>query len=70
MQHSLRIRLSREPQNGGLAAIRTVSIRERLLRFLLGREHRLAILIPGDTVSDIEINQSTEGGIDENGSHE
>ena len=56
MQHTLRISVSRRPQSGGVVAIRNVSVRERLLRFLLGEKHKLTILVPGDTVSDIEIN--------------
>ena len=62
MQHTLRISVSRGPQSGGVVAIRNVSVRERLLRFLLGEKHKLTILVPGDTVSDIEINQIKSGG--------
>ena len=70
MQHTLRISVSRKPQSGGVIAIRNVSMRERLLRFLLGEKHKLTILVPGDTVSDIEINQIKNGGYEENGGNE
>ena len=66
MQHTLRISVTRKPQTSGVVAIRNVSVRERLLRFLLGEKHKLTILVPGDTVSDIEINQIKNGGNEEN----
>ena len=70
MQHTLRISVSRKPQTGGVVAIRNISVRERILRFLLGEKHKLTILVPGDTVSDIEINQIKNGGNEENGGNE
>ena len=62
MQHNLRISVTRQPDTSGVVAIRSVSVRERLLRFLLGEKRKLTILVPGDTVSDIEINDIHEGG--------
>lgn len=64
MEHNLRISVSRKPQNGGIVAIRSVSIRERLLRLFLGEKRKLTILVPGDTVSGIEINEVKDGGDD------
>lgn len=62
MQHNLRISVTRQPASGGVVAIRNVSVRERLLRFLLGEKRKLTILVPGDTVSGIEINDIHDGG--------
>ena len=62
MRHNLRISVTRQPVNGGVVAIRSVSVRERLLRFLLGEKRKLTILVPGDTVSGIEINDIQDGG--------
>ena len=62
MHHNLRISVTRQPANGGVVAIRNVSVRERLLRFLLGEKRKLTILVPGDTVSGIEINDIHDGG--------
>ena len=45
---------------GGVVAVRSVSVRERLLRFLLGEKRKLTILVPGDTVSGIEIQDVKE----------
>jgi len=62
MQHNLRISVTRQPECGGVVAIRSVSVRERLLRFLLGEKQKLTILVPGDTVSGIEIENVKDGG--------
>lgn len=64
MEHNLRISVSRKPLTGGIVAIRSVSIRERLLRLFLGEKRKLTILVPGDTVSGIEINEVKDGGDD------
>ncbi len=60
VQQNLRICVTRQHDPGGVVAIRCVSIRERLLRFLLGEKRKLTILVPGDTVSGIEINNVKE----------
>ena len=52
--------LTRQRDPGGVVAIRNVSVRERLLRFLLGEKRKLTIVVPGDTVSGIEINNVKE----------
>lgn len=36
MRHDLEIRVSRKPVNGGVFSCRHVTVRERLLRFILG----------------------------------
>lgn len=64
MQHNLRISVTRQPQTGGVIAIRNVAVRERLLRFLLGEKRKLTILVPGDSVSGIEIDEVKNGGDD------
>ena len=70
MEHNLRISVTRKPQTGGIVAIRNVSVRERLLRLLLGEKHKLTILVPGDTVRDVEISEIRNGGDDDNDSYE
>ena len=62
MQHSLHISVTRQHDPGGVVAIRSVSVRERLLRFLLGTKQKLTIVVPGDTVSGIEIKDVKEDG--------
>jgi len=60
MSHTLKIGVSRVPPNGGIVSCRRVDLRERVLRFLLGENRRLTILIPGDSVKSLSIIE--EGG--------
>ncbi len=61
MKHKLKISVSKEPPNGGIVTCRNISIRERLLRFLMGNKRRVTVLIPGDNVGEIEICASEKG---------
>lgn len=63
MKHTLRISVSKEPSDGGIVGCRHVTVRERLLRFLLGEKRRLTVIVPGDSVKTLSIVE--EGG--ENG---
>ena len=66
MGHILKIGISREPPNGDqsladrIVSCRKVTLRERLLRLLLGEQRRLTILVPGDSVKSLSITE--EGG--------
>ena len=62
MKHKLKISVSKEPQTGGVVTYRSVSIRDRLLRFLFGDERRVTVLVPGDSVSEIAICETGKGG--------
>lgn len=57
MKHNLKVSVSREPKNGGIAAIRNLSFRERILRLLLGEPRRVVVLIPGDRIGEIAISE-------------
>ena len=61
MKHKLKISVSKEPPNGGIVTCRNISIRERLLRVLMGNKRRVTVLIPGDNVGEIEICASEKG---------
>jgi len=60
MGHTLKIGVSKEPPNGGIVSCRKVTVRERMLRLLLGEKRRLTILVPGDSVKSLSIIE--EGG--------
>lgn len=62
MRHDLEIRVSRKPVNGGVLSCRHVTVRERLLRFLLGDKQKLTVLVPGDSVDSVCITEIPEGG--------
>jgi|JUEG02.1.fsa_nt_gi hypothetical protein len=62
MKHNLKISVSKMPQTGGIVTCRNVTVRERILRFLLGDKQRVTILIPGDSVQELAICETTKGG--------
>lgn len=57
MRHSLKIKVSKQRANGGVLACRQVTVREKLLRFLLGSPVKLTVLVPGDTVDEVAIRE-------------
>ena len=60
MTQTLKIGVSKDPPNEGIVSCRRIAIRERLLRFLLGKKRKLTIIIPGDNVKSLSIVE--EGG--------
>ena len=60
MRHNLNVSVSREPRVGGIASVRKVSVRERLMRMLLGEMRRVIVLIPGDKVEEIAISEEVK----------
>lgn len=61
MKHKVRISVSDKPQTGGIVTCRNVTIRDRLLRFLLGDKSKVTVLIPGDSVDEIAICEAEKG---------
>ena len=61
MRHNLKIKVSKERSNGGVLACRQVTVRERLLRFLLGSPVKLTVLVPGDSVDEVAIREVADG---------
>ena len=59
---NLKIGVSKKAHNGGIVTCRSVSVRERLLRFLFGNPIRLTVIVPGNRVDSVAIEQLTEGG--------
>ncbi len=60
MKHTLNITVSKECKDSGVLAVRQLTVRERLLRFLLGSPVRLTILVPGDSVDEVSIFEKRE----------
>ena len=50
MNHTLNIKVSKERLSGGIMACRRLTVRERLLRILLGSPVKLTVIVPGDSV--------------------
>lgn len=70
MTHAMKIRVSKAKLNGGLMTCRTVTIRERLLRFFLGTPTRLTIIVPGDNVDEVGISEKIVQTTTEGTAHE
>ena len=62
MKHALQISVSKKPVNSGIAAVRQVSVRERMLRFLFGDKAKLTVIFRGDSVEELAITEIAEGG--------
>jgi hypothetical protein len=51
IQHRLKLHIAKDiPADPGIVATKTVPIRERLIRFLLGNRRQVTLVVPGDSV--------------------
>ena len=62
MRHHVKISVSRKPQTDSDLSCRDMTVRERMLRFLLGDKRRIMILVPGESVEEVSICEAEEGG--------
>ena len=62
MKHGLIIKVAKKVPNDGIVAIRQKTIRERILKKLLGDPIKMTVLVPGDNVDEIEIRDLKGGG--------
>ena len=62
MNHNLKISLSQDRESGGIVRCKTVNLRERLLRRLLGDTRRVTIIVPGGSVKALSVQEVPEGG--------
>ncbi len=60
MKHNLKISLAPVPDTGGIVRCKTVSLRERVLRRLLGDTRRVTIIVPGDSVEALSVQELPE----------
>ena len=60
MGHKLRIKISKDKSNGGVLACRQVTVREKLIRFLLGKPVKLTVLVPGDSACEVAIKEDED----------
>ncbi|QIU87375.1 hypothetical protein [Trueperella pyogenes] len=56
-KHRLKVSLTKEPPRDALVSTKRISIRERILRFILGNKQELTVLVPGNQVHALEIVQ-------------
>ena len=60
MNYTLQITVDNKNRNRGIVTCRSVSVREKLLRFLLGSPIKLTVIVPGDSVEEIGIKEISE----------
>ena len=60
MKHNLKISIARGPDSGGIVRCKTVSLRERVLRRLFGDMRRVTIIVPGDSVQALSVQEVPE----------
>ena len=60
-RHSLKLHIARRiPDDPGIVATKNVTLRERFMRLLLGSPRKVMILVPGDSVKQIDITENTD----------
>ena len=60
MKHNLKISIARGPDSGGIVRCKTVSLRARVLRRLFGDMRRVTIIVPGDSVEALSVQEVPE----------
>lgn len=63
MKRRLKISVSDKPTTGGVVACRKFSLRKKILDKLLGPLEQVTVIVPGQTVECIAINEIAEGGV-------
>lgn len=57
MANKVSINVTKHLHQDGVVSIRNITIRERLLRLLLGKPHHLMVIAPGKDVQQLQINE-------------
>ena len=57
MHQTMKISIAKKPVNAGVVAVRHLTVREKLLRLLLGAPVKTTVIVPGDTVEAIAITE-------------
>lgn len=65
MEHSLKISVSKKPERNGVASIRNMTVRERLLQKIFGSNQKITIIVPGDAVRELAIKEVQTNGKNE-----
>lgn len=57
-QHQLTISVTDHPRTNGVVSFKRLTIRERLLRYLLGNAKQIMVITPGNSVHQIRIKEA------------
>lgn len=60
MANKIAISVAKHPHQDGVVNMRQITVREKLLRLLLGNPHHLMVIAPGKDVQQLEINKIKE----------
>ena len=60
MANKVSISVAQHPRQEGVVSMRNITIRERLLRLLLGKPHHLMVIAPCKDVQQLQINEVKE----------
>ena len=66
MANKVSISVTKHPRQDGVVSMHNVTIRERLLRLLLGKPHHLMVIAPGKDVQQLQINEVKEDSYERN----
>lgn len=56
-QHQLTISVANKPRSNGVVSFKQLTIRERILRYLLGSKNQVLVIAPGPSVKQIRIKE-------------
>lgn len=60
MANKIAISVAKHPHQDGVVNMRQITVREKLLRLLLGNPHHLMVIASGKDVQQLEINEIKE----------
>ena len=66
MANKISISVAKHPHQDGVINMRQITIRERLLRLLLGKAHHLMVIALGKDVQQLQINEVKEDSYERN----
>lgn len=66
MANKIAISVAKHPHQDGVVNMRQITVREKLLRLLLGNPHHLMVIAPGKDVQQLEINEIKEDSYERN----
>lgn len=57
VQHQLTISVTNKPRSKEVASFKQLTVRERILRYLLGSNNQIMVIAPGQSVKQIRIKE-------------
>lgn len=66
MANKIAISVAKHPHQDGVVNMRQITVREKLLRLLLGNPHHLMVIAPGKDVQQLQINEVKEDSYERN----